>query len=195
MTHRSDDILLQTRGLTLRFGGLTAVSGLDLTVGSGQITSLIGPNGAGKTTVFNIVTGVYRPNEGRVRFNGEDIAGHKPHTIVSKGIARTFQNIRLFPEMTCLENVLAGQHCRISSGFWSALFQTPGQRREERRGAEFCQDLLRRVGLADFRNELAKNIAYVSQRMLEIARALASRPRLLVLDEPSSGLNPGRPRC
>jgi ABC-type branched-subunit amino acid transport system ATPase component len=190
MSFGTDDILLETQGLTLRFGGLIAVSELDLNVRQGKISSIIGPNGAGKTTVFNIVTGVYRPDAGQVRFEGENIAGKKPHTIVTRGIARTFQNIRLFPEMTCLENVMAGQHCRISASIWGAVLRTPGQRREEREVEAFSRSLLERVGLAQFCDELAKNIAYGSQRMLEIARAMASRPRLLVLDEPSSGLNP-----
>ena len=189
-TGGADNAILQTQGLTKRFGGLTAVSALDLTVRQGEISSLIGPNGAGKTTVFNVVTGIYRPDAGRVLFNGESIGGRKPHRIVARGIARTFQNIRLFPEMTCLENVMAGQHCRAKAGFWASVLRTPGQRREERQIQEFCEGLLQRVGLWRFKNELAKNIAYGSQRMLEIARAMASRPRLLVLDEPSSGLNP-----
>ncbi len=190
MTPRTRQVLLQTRALTKHFGGLTAVLDIDLKVRKGEISSLIGPNGAGKTTFFNIVTGIYRPDAGQVWLAGESIGGLKPHRIVAKGIARTFQNIRLFPEMTCLENVMAGQHCRISSGFWAAVLHTPGQRGEDRQVADFCRGLLQRVGLERFEHELAKNIAYGSQRMLEIARALAARPRLLVLDEPSSGLNP-----
>jgi ABC-type branched-subunit amino acid transport system ATPase component len=193
-TARPDEILLQTRSLTKRFGGLTAVSDLDMVVRKGEISSLIGPNGAGKTTVFNVVTGIYRPDAGKVQLNGESIGGRKPHRIVARGIARTFQNIRLFPEMTCLENVMAGQHCRVGAGFWSALIHSPSQRSEERQVTAFCKSLLERVGLARFAHELAKNIAYGSQRMLEIARALASRPKLLVLDEPSSGLNPRETR-
>jgi ABC-type branched-subunit amino acid transport system ATPase component len=189
MMRPADEILLQTRALTKRFGGLTAVSNFDLAVRKGEISSLIGPNGAGKTTVFNVVTGIYHPDAGEVRLAGESIGGRKPHRIVALGIARTFQNIRLFPDMTCLENVMAGQHCRLAAGFWTALLHTSGQRKEERQATAFCQGLLERVGLQRFAHELAKNIAYGSQRMLEIARALASRPRLLVLDEPSSGLN------
>ena len=191
---RPDEVLLQTRVLTKRFGGLTAVCDIDLVVRKGEISSLIGPNGAGKTTFFNVVTGIYRPDEGQVQLAGENIGGRKPHHIVAMGIARTFQNIRLFSEMTCLENVMAGQHCRVGAGFWSALVHSPSQRREEQGASAFCQDLLERVGLARFAHELAKNIAYGSQRMLEIARALATRPRLLVLDEPSSGLNPRETR-
>ena len=118
---RPDEVLLQTRALTKRFGGLTAVCDIDLVVRKGEISSLIGPNGAGKTTVFNVVTGIYRPDEGQVQLAGESIGGRKPHHIVAMGIARTFQNIRLFPEMTCLENVMAGQHCRVGASFWSAL--------------------------------------------------------------------------
>ncbi len=188
--HCTHDAVLETVGLTKIFGGLTAVNAVDLKVHKGEILSLIGPNGAGKTTVFNVVTGIYRPEQGRVLFKGRDITGRKPHRIVSRGIARTFQNIRLFPDMTCLENVMAGQHCRGKAGLFTSVFKTPGQRREERRILEISERRLQQVNLWRVRDELAKNIAYGSQRMLEIARALASGPDLLVLDEPSSGLNP-----
>ncbi len=180
---------LETQELTKRFGGLIAVNNFDLKVNQGEISSLIGPNGAGKTTVFNVVTGIYQPDGGRVIFKGEDLAGNKPHQIVAKGIARTFQNIRLFSNMTCLENVMSGQHCRGSTGVWSSVFKSSYQKGEENRIREEAERHLHQVGLWKFRDELAKNIAYGSQRMLEIARALASNPDLLILDEPSSGLN------
>ncbi len=180
---------LETQELTKRFGGLIAVNNFDLKVNQGEISSLIGPNGAGKTTVFNVVTGIYQPDGGRVIFKGEDLAGNKPHQIVAKGIARTFQNIRLFSNMTCLENVMSGQHCRGSAGVWSSVFKFSYQKGEENRIREEAERRLHQVALWKFRDELAKNIAYGSQRMLEIARALASNPDLLILDEPSSGLN------
>ena len=180
---------LETQELTKRFGGLIAVNNFDLKVNQGEISSLIGPNGAGKTTVFNVVTGIYQPDGGRVIFKGEDLTGNKPHQIVTKGIARTFQNIRLFSNMTCLENVMSGQHCRGSAGVWSSVFKSSYQKGEENRIREEAERRLHQVGLWKFRDELAKNIAYGSQRMLEIARALASNPDLLILDEPSSGLN------
>jgi ABC-type branched-subunit amino acid transport system ATPase component len=183
-------VVLQTESLSKLFGGLTAVGELDLKVLRGQISSLIGPNGAGKTTVFNVVTGIYRPERGRVLFEGRDITGFKPHLIVQRGIARTFQNIRLFANLTCRENVMAGQHCRARAGLAAALLRPRSQRREEEGIHEVAAHRLRQVGLWDSRDELARNIPYGRQRLLEIARALATSPRLLVLDEPSSGLNP-----
>ena len=184
------EVVLETTRLTKTFGGLTAVDTLDLRVHRGEISSLIGPNGAGKTTVFNVVTGIYRPEQGRVLFQGDDITGRKPHQIVEKGIARTFQNIRLFANLTCRENVMAGRHCRATSGLAAALFRTRGQVEEERSIREEADKRLSQVGLWESRDELARNIPYGRQRMLEIARALATSPRLIVLDEPSSGLNP-----
>ncbi len=187
--NKINKVVLQTDKLTKKFGGLTAVNNFDLKVNQGEISSLIGPNGAGKTTVFNVVTGIYKADGGKVLFKGEDLAGKKPHQIIKKGIARTFQNIRLFSNMTCLENVMAGQHCRSKEGIWSSIFRTSYQKKEELEIRKIAKRLLQQVGLWKFKDELAKNIAYGNQRMLEIGRALASNPDLLVLDEPSSGLN------
>ena len=187
--NKINKVVLQTDKLTKKFGGLIAVNNFDLKVSQGQISSLIGPNGAGKTTVFNVVTGIYKADGGKVIFKGEDLAGKKPHQIIKKGIARTFQNIRLFPNMTCLENVMAGQHCRSNEGTWTSILQTPGQKKEELEIRKNAENRLKQVGLWKWRDELAKNIAYGNQRMLEIGRALASNPDLLILDEPSSGLN------
>ncbi len=187
--NKINKVVLQTDKLTKKFGGLIAVNNFDLKVSQGEISSLIGPNGAGKTTVFNVVTGIYKADGGKVLFKGEDLAGKKPHQIIKKGIARTFQNIRLFSNMTCLENVMAGQHCRSREGTWSSVLQTPGQKKEELEIKKNAENRLKQVGLWKYRDELAKNIAYGNQRMLEIGRALATNPDLLVLDEPSSGLN------
>lgn len=184
-----EGMMLQTHGATLRFGGLTAVNDFDLNVRTGRITSLIGPNGAGKTTLFNMITGIYKPTSGRIDFLGRDITGLKPHAIIGSGIARTFQNIRLFPSLTCIENVMAGPHCRARSGIWSAIGCTAGEGHEERCIAGAAAYRLNQVGLWEYRNELARNLPYGKQRYLEIARALATAPRLLILDEPSSGLN------
>lgn len=189
MRENHNEVVLATHQLTKSFGGLDAVDRLDLVVRRGEINSLIGPNGAGKTTVFNVVTGIYRPDAGRIVFMDEDIAGKKPHHIVAKGIARTFQNIRLFPNMTCLENIMAGQHCRGTAGVLSSILRTSRQRKEEKQIREISENRLQQVGLETYRDELAKNIPYGSQKMLEIGRVLATNPTLLVLDEPSSGLN------
>ncbi|MCS7247923.1 MAG: branched-chain amino acid ABC transporter ATP-binding protein/permease [Anaerolineales bacterium] len=185
----TNGVVLETQNLTMQFGGLVAVNAFDLQIRAGQITALIGPNGAGKTTLFNVITGIYRPTAGKVIFRGEDITNLKPHAVVSKGIARTFQNIRLFPSLTCIENVMSGPHCHARSGTWASIFRTPHQQREERQILEIASYRLHQVGLWEFRNELAKNLPYGKQRLLEIARALATNPSLLVLDEPSSGLN------
>lgn len=185
----SNGVVLETQNLTMQFGGLVAVNAFDLQIRSGRITALIGPNGAGKTTLFNVITGIYRPTTGKVIFKGEDITNLKPHAVVAKGIARTFQNIRLFPSLTCIENVMSGPHCHAHSGVWPAVMRTPRQRREERQILEVASYRLHQVGLWDFRNELARNLPYGKQRLLEIARALATSPSLLILDEPSSGLN------
>jgi len=186
---QSGAALLETRDITLRFGGLTAVNAFNISVKPGTITSLIGPNGAGKTTLFNVITGIHKAAEGSVSFRGEEITGLHPHTIVKKGIARTFQNIRLFSALTCIENVMSGPHCHGSSGTWASVFRTASQGEEEKEIVEISSYRLHQVGLWESRNELARNLPYGKQRYLEVARALACSPRLLILDEPSSGLN------
>ena len=181
--------LLSLDHITKRFGGLTAVNRVSFAVDEGQVVGLIGPNGAGKTTVFNLITGNYRPDEGTVLFQEQAIGGLAPHRIVILGIARTFQTIRLFQNMSVVENVLAGCHCRMRTGMFGSLFHTPGQRREERDALAQARAELAFVGLGDSGGQLAKNLSYGNQRLLEIARALATRPKLLILDEPAGGMN------
>ncbi len=182
-------ILLKTTNLGKSFGGLHAVHGLSFSIAAGEVSSVIGPNGAGKTTFFNLLTGVYIPDEGDIEFSGENIGGRPPHWIVRRGIARTFQNIRLFNSMTVLENVMVGRHCRTRSELFSALFRTPAFYREEREIVRSARERLEFVGLKSEAYELAGNLPYGAQRRLEIARALATEPRLLLLDEPTAGMN------
>jgi branched-chain amino acid transport system ATP-binding protein len=214
--------LLETRGLTKQFGGLTAVDRVDFDLGEGEILGLIGPNGAGKTTIFNIITGIYPPTEGEIFFRGQRI-GHaaltwrkrlttsvwwmswlpvptikerwngfrtlRPHEITERGIARTFQTVRLFDNLTALENAMSGPHHRTREGTWGAIFRPPSQREEEKYIADEAMRQLELMGLVEYRDELAKNLPYGHQRRLEIARALATDPTLLILDEPAAGLN------
>jgi len=181
--------VLETQQVTINFGGLIAVNKFDLNVREGEITALIGPNGAGKTTLFNGITGIYPPTKGRIIFMDEDITALKPHKIIAKGIARTFQNIRLFPSLTCIENVMSSPHYHATAGPWESIVHTSRQRKEEHLILETAAYRLHQIGLWEYRNELAKNLPYGKQKLLEIARALASSPKLLILDEPSSGLN------
>ena len=181
--------LLELAGVTQRFGGVVALSGIDLSVPEGSIFALIGPNGAGKTTVFNLVTGVYAPTEGEIRFDGTVISGRRRYLVTRAGIARTFQNIRLFDNMSALENVMVGADARHKTGVFSAALGLPRHRREERDGRARGQELLEFVGIGRVGEETAKNLSYGGQRRLEIARALATDPKLLLLDEPAAGLN------
>ncbi|MFF8531373.1 ABC transporter ATP-binding protein [Streptomyces sp. NPDC015532] len=186
--------VLEATGVTMRFGGLTAVRNVDLTVNAGEIVGLIGPNGAGKTTFFNCLTGLYVPTEGKVAYKGT-VLPPKPHLVTSAGIARTFQNIRLFANMTVLENVLVGRHTRTKEGLWSALLRGPGFRKAEATSRERAMELLEFIGLAHKADHLSRNLPYGEQRKLEIARAMASEPGLLLLDEPTAGMNPQETRA
>ncbi len=184
------DYILRVSGLTKRFGGLTAVDNVSFDVKAGEVFALIGPNGAGKTTLFNCITGVYRPTLGTVTFLNRNLTGSPPHRAAKAGIARTFQNIRLFEYMSALDNVRLGHHCRMHSRLWDSLFKTPIERREEREITEHSMELLTLVGLNHQAENYARNLAYGQQRRLEIARALATNPKLLLLDEPAAGFTP-----
>ena len=182
--------LLEVNGITKVFGGLKAVSEVSFEVEEGEIVSIIGPNGAGKTTVYKMLTGVYKVDGGTVVFEGKEIQNHQPRQIVQAGIARTFQNIRLFPNMRVIENVLIGEHVNIHYNFWNLLFKTPKYRREEKAAAERAIALLESLGLGDEIDNYAQNLPYGMQRKLEIARALATKAKLIILDEPAAGMNP-----
>jgi branched-chain amino acid transport system ATP-binding protein len=183
--------ILETAGISKTFGGLVAVDGVDFVIPPNSIVSIIGPNGAGKTTFFNMLTGLYRPTTGRIAFDGRDITRARPDQIVAMGVARTFQNIRLFATMTAVENVLVGLHSRTGAGVWKSIFKPPSQRREEREAHDRAREMLSYVGLRkEVFDEISVNLSYGDQRRLEIARALASEPKLLLLDEPTAGMNP-----
>ncbi len=182
--------LLQATNVTKIFGGLTAVNDVTLTIEQGRIVSVIGPNGAGKTTFFNILTGIYKPDQGEIIFDGKSIAGRKPDEIAALGMRRTFQNIRLFGNMTVMENVLVGMHTHLVAPFWQIITKTRWVRNEEAKARERARELLAYVGLDSKRDALAKNMPYGDQRRLEIARALAGQPKLILLDEPTAGMNP-----
>ncbi|MGG1398453.1 ABC transporter ATP-binding protein [Bacillus salipaludis] len=182
-------MLLKIEGITKRFGGLVAVSDVSLKVKQGEIFGLIGPNGAGKTTFFNMLTGIYKPNEGKILFENQPVQGLKPFRIAKLGISRTFQNIRLLKEETVLENVMVGMFGKTHSGLWSAILGLRSAKNEEEIVREESRKILELVGLKGFENELANSLSYGNQRRVEIARALVSKPKLLLLDEPTAGMN------
>lgn len=182
-------MVLKINHLSKNFGGISALTDVSFSINKGEIYGLIGPNGAGKTTMFNLITNIFSPSSGEIIFNEENITGLKPHKITEKGICRTYQNIRLFSQMTALENVMVGGHCRIQSGVMRSVFKTKVQRQEEQELKQHAEELLKLVGLKDYKDVLSENLAYGQQRRLEIARALASNPQLLLLDEPAAGMN------
>ncbi|HET8596555.1 MAG TPA: ABC transporter ATP-binding protein [Castellaniella sp.] len=185
----SGEVLLELDRVGISFGGLRAVDDLSFQVRRGEIVGLIGPNGAGKTTVFNMITGVYRPTDGQIRWHGQEITGLAPHLIAKAGVRRTFQTIRLFADMTVLENVIAGQHLLMRQSWWQGLLRTPAQRREERELVERAMEVLHQLDLADVAQEIATSLPYGAQRRVEMARTLVARPELIILDEPAAGLN------
>jgi branched-chain amino acid transport system ATP-binding protein len=182
--------LLTAEDVRKEFGGLVAVNDVDFTIPERSIVSLIGPNGAGKTTFFNMLTGVYKPTAGTIVFDGQDVTGKPPHAITERGIGRTFQNIRLFQSMTALENTLVGMHARLHGGMLKAVLRPPSVKREEVAARERARELLEFSGLTGRNDEYARNLSYGDQRRLEVARALATQPKLLLLDEPTAGMNP-----
>lgn len=182
--------VLKAENITMQFGGLTAVKDFNLCLNKGEIVALIGPNGAGKTTAFNMVTGVYKPTLGKIYFNNKNITGVRPDLITKTGIARTFQNIRLFKDLSVLDNVLIANHLNIKSNFMDAIFRLPWYRKEEKEMREKSLNLLKKVGLLDLKDEKAHSLPYGKQRRLEIARAMATNPEVLLLDEPAAGMNP-----
>lgn len=181
--------LLEVKNISLVFGGLTAINNLSFEIEEGTIKSLIGPNGAGKTSVFNCLTGFYKPSRGDIVLDGQSIMNKKPHKITTRRMARTFQNLRLFKELSVLENVMSGMHCRTGAGIWGALAKSPGQQREEKQILDVAEECLDFVGILHLRDRAAKNLPYGDQRRVEWARALATQPKLLLLDEPAAGLN------
>jgi branched-chain amino acid transport system ATP-binding protein len=187
-------LLLETKALTKSFGGLKALDGVDMRVERERIVSIIGPNGAGKTTFFNCITGIYQPSKGSAIFHDRDITGMQPHDITAMGIARTFQNIRLFPGMTCAENVMIAAHCRTKAGVLGAIFRPRNVLREERDMVYRAMDILKFTGIESRHDVPAANLSYGDQRRLEIARALGTEPHLLLLDEPAAGMNPQETR-
>lgn len=182
-------MLLSTDKVTIKFGGLTAVNQVSIDIQENKIVGLIGPNGAGKTTFFNSISGVYKPNSGSVIFQGEDITGKKPYQVNERGISRTYQIINLFKNMTVLDNVMVGMHTKLKAHYFSSLLHLPGERREEKEAYEKAYEWLDFVGLKDRAGDLAGNLSYGKQRLLEIVRGLASGPKLLLLDEPAAGMN------
>jgi branched-chain amino acid transport system ATP-binding protein len=182
--------ILHADNITVEFGGLVAVNDVSFDIPNKGIVSLIGPNGAGKTTFFNILTGLYKPTSGNVFYDGNEITALAPHKIASAGVARTFQNIRLFGSMTAEENVMVAMHSHLKAGILSTVFGTPSQRREEKQAHETARELLNFVGIGKTANEFARNLSYGDQRRLEVARALALNPKVLLLDEPTAGMNP-----
>ncbi len=182
--------VLDMKGITMQFGGLTAVRDFNLQLAAGEIVGLIGPNGAGKTTLFNMITGVYKPTRGQIVFMDQEVAGMRPDLITKLGIARTFQNIRLFKDLSALDNVLIGCHVHLESSYFEAVLKLPRYRKEEKEMRRESLALLERVGLLEYQSDKASSLPYGLQRRLEIARALATKPKLLLLDEPAAGMNP-----
>ena len=181
--------LLEVKDIVLKFGGLTVIDSMNMTIKEGSIMSLIGPNGAGKTSIFNSITGFYQPNSGEINFRDKSIMRKKPHKITQAGMARTFQNLRLFKNMSVIDNVKSGMHCRSHTGFLGSVLRSPAQQKEEKKITEHCEQCLDFVGILEQENRSASTLAYGDQRRVEWARALATKPKFLLLDEPAAGLN------